>query len=140
MSAARKQLRTMRRKLAMKGVSDETAQKVIDAANIHTARVKAEIANDVTENLLKKRKADIRAEAMGELIIMLLAYEHIDNGHTGDWLRQYLKKLWSFVDAVESKSEGKLDLAELKQILLDECDFDVAKEFAECANLSREGA
>ena len=69
----------------------------------------------------------------------MLAYEHIDNGHTGKWLKKRLRDFMHFADTVDTFSDDfNTKIEELKGILLNECNFDVAAEFAAC-NEERRG-
>ena len=131
MSAARKQIRNMRRKLAMKGITDDTAQKIIDAANYRTEKVKSEIAEDVIEQMRKKYEPEIRYKAMADIILLMCGYLHIDCGYGKIRLVKFLREFCEFADAVAEEG-GQSDL---RQILIDECKFDLVKEFAKCAKI-----
>ena len=134
MSATRKQLRKVRRRLAMQGVSNETAQAAIDAMNTHTAKVKNDITDEVLRKVKEKFEPDIRAKAMGDLILLMCGYLHIDCGYGKIRLVKWLRGFCEFADAVVEEG-GQSDL---RQLLLDECKFDLVKEFAGCAKLSGE--
>lgn len=68
-------------------------------------------------------------EGQGQILTLVLAFLHIDKGYKRKNMREWLKQFDSF--AVSVNGYGKGSLAELKQILLDECEFDIDKEFAE---------
>ena len=134
MSATRKQLRKVRRRLAMQGVSNETAQAAIDAMNTHTAKVKNDITDEVLRKVKEKFEPDIRAKAMGDLILLMCGYLHIDCGYGKIRLVKFIRGVCEFADAVLEEG-GQQDL---RQILFDECKFDLSKEFARCARIKTE--
>lgn len=154
MSVSRQQKRAMRRKLVAKGITNETAESVIialrkaETAKAREARAMVPgIAEDVYKRLqteVEKMKAEFEAEkaemeerikyeAMGDAVLMVLAFEHIDRHHTGRWLRQWLQDFNEFGDDISASGEG---MDAIKNILLEECGFDVVKEFAKCEELS----
>lgn len=142
MSAARKQLRKIRRRYAMKGITDETAQKTIDAINSvaearreETRKIAPDIAENVLSQLKKEYLPDLRAKVSGEMLVLVLAFEHIDRHHTGAWLRKWIREFNTFADDMK---RGKVEFSELEKILLDERKFDVAAEFAECCKTGGE--
>lgn len=137
MGVLRKQRRAIRRKLAMQGISEETAQKAIDAmgeiADARRQEARAAIpavTQEITEKLKKEITPDIYAQAMADSLIMILAFEHIDRRHTGQWLRKWLKEFNAFGEAVRDSGEP---LSALIKILREECKFDVETEFAACS-------
>ena len=75
-------------------------------------------------------KSDTRAVAMADMLIMVLAYMHIDKHHRGDYIRKWLHEFNEFGDAVNRSGEG---IPALIDILRDECGLDVVKEFAALA-------
>ena len=112
MSVSRQQRRAMQRKFP--GMDKERAERMVLAV-----REAGRASRDV--------KADeIQAEAWGEMILMVLAYLHIDKGYGGKRLRRFLDELDDFMSSV-SKRRGAA--TELKQILKDECDFDLDAEY-----------
>lgn len=134
MSVSRQQRRAMERKLA--GISDKSAEGVIlalrDAGNAQrheVDRIRPEIERDVMRIFRERIEPEIRAQAQGDLITLILAFEHIDRRHTGKWLAQWLHDFNSFGDAV---NDSGASVAELRDILREECGLDVEKEFADC--------
>lgn len=112
MSVSRKQRRAMQRKFP--GMDKEKAERMVLAV-----REAGRASRDV-------KAEEIQAEAWGEMILYVLSYLHIDKGHTGKYLRTFLNELDDFITSV-SKCPGAS--SKLKQILKDECGFDLDEEF-----------
>lgn len=87
------------------------------------------ISNDVYARLKKEWEPRVQASAMGDLMIMILAYLHIDRRHTGEYIKKWISGFNEFGDAVNR--EGKEGIEGLKKILLDECKIDVGNLFEE---------
>ena len=123
MSVSRQQRRAMQRKFP--GMDKEHAERMVLAVR-EAGRASRDIKAD-----------EIQAEAWGEMILMVLAYLHIDKGHTGKYLRKFLDELDDFMASV-SKRRGAAE--ELKQILKDECGFDLEAEYGKLLEKGKEEA
>ena len=113
MSELRKQRRAMRRKIAMKGLTNETVDK---------------IAATVDENTANK--------VIAEMLIAMAGFMHIERGHTGAWLKKWLRDFLDFTDAINDFGYGGKGIKEVADILLTECKFDMAKEYKAASGLS----
>lgn len=89
-------------------------------------KLKRQIVEKTLNKVERSLKPEMFAEAVGEAIILVLAFEHIDHRHTGAWLRKWLKEFHAFGEAVRESGEP---ISHLCDILRDECDFDVASEY-----------
>ncbi len=116
MGLAKKQQKAIQRKMGVKALQ---ARK--DAAAI--------ISNDVYARLKREWEPRVQAGAMGDLMIMILAYLHIDRRHTGTYIKKWISGFNEFGDAVNR--EGHEGIEGLKRILKDECGLDVGDLFAE---------
>ena len=142
MSVTRQQRRAMKRKLL--GVSNEQAEKMVLAVRENTS-AKRQAAKDevpaitaqVTERIKRDWEPRIRAQACADTLIMVLAFEHIDRGHTGKWIAKWIHDFNEFGDAVNDSGEG---MQALIDILKNECGLDIKKEFALCEIESNERA
>jgi len=139
MSITRQQRRAMKRKLGGK-ITNEQAENMILALRESTAkgkqalesevsRQKREISERCIQRIKREWEPRIRAQACADTLIMVLAFEHIDRGHTGKYLAKWLHEFNLFGDAVNDSGEGMQSLID---ILAQECGLDIEKEFALC--------
>ena len=99
------------------------------------------IIAETMKKLENEKFPSIRAQACADTIRLVLAFLHIDRGHTGKWLRQFLQDFNRFGDDVNIFSRVQKERIqaeeELDKILLEECDFDIKHEFELCEQDSR---
>lgn len=87
------------------------------------------VADEVKRHMENDWEPKVQAGAMGNLMIMILAFLHIDRHHTGQFILKWLREFNEFGDAVNR--EGQAGIEGLKQILKDECGIDVGDVFEE---------
>lgn len=86
-------------------------------------------------SLEKETKAFYRGQA--KMIYLALAFLHIDKGHTGKYLRKWLAELDNFVLSVNGYGPGSME--ELNRILIEECGFDMLKEYGDLIKGGKNG-
>lgn len=132
MSISRQQRRAMQRKMA--GLTNDQAERMISAlrdageAKKEEARKMAPgIVDDVVAKVQKEWepvvRRKVRNEAVDEMLVLVMAFEHIDRGHTAQYLVKWLNEFMSFADAVTREGNG---VDGLRKILLDECKLRVS--------------
>ena len=126
-SMARKQARELKRKLS--GFSTPQAQAAIrsmqEQLNTREARIREEVARDVVKHMVE----DITPQMTGDLILTLLMFLRCKRGYGKKRLQDFLHDFNEFAD--DAMKNG-LTAEIVKQILMEECNFDVIKEFELC--------
>ena len=126
-SMARKQARALSRRLS--GFSTPQAQAAIrsmqEQLNTREARIREEVARDVVKHMVE----DITPQMTGDLILTLLMFLRCKRGYGKKRLQDFLHDFYEFAD--DAMKNG-LTAEIVKQILLEECGFDVIKEFEKC--------
>lgn len=123
----RQQRRAMQRQ--MQGMTPEQAERMIvayrkaeEAKREEARKLAPGIVDDVMEKIRKELEPQIRQTARdqtkAEMLILIMAYEHIDRGHTGKYLGKWIRGLLEFCDAVMREGSG---IEGLRKILEEEC-------------------
>ena len=126
-SITRKQARALSRRLS--GFSTPQAQAAIrsmqEQINNRDARIREEIAKDVIRHM----EREFAPQMTGDLLMTLLIFLRIKRGYGKKRLQDFLHDFNEFADdAIKNGLTADI----VKQILLEECDFDVIKEFEKC--------
>lgn len=126
-SLARKQARELSRR--MRGFSTPQAQATIAAMQESIVSQEARIKAQVTANVTRRIQEEYGPQVAGDLIMSLLMFLRCKRGYGKKRLRDFLHDFNEFAD---DAMENGLTAGIVKEILLEECGFDVDKEFAEC--------
>ena len=93
--------------------------------NNRDARIREEIAKDVIRHM----EREFAPQMTGDLILTLLMFLRCKRSYGKKRLQDFLHDFNEFAD--DAMKNG-LTADIVKQILLEECDFDVIKEFEKC--------
>lgn len=123
----RQQKRALQRKLA--NSKKEDVERIIAAAEEakrqEVAKQNPAVVVEVIRRVREIEEPGIRSKAIADTLIMIMAYEHIDRGHTGTYLKKWLRGFNDFGIAVGNEGGG---VDGLRKILLEECGLDLAAE------------
>ena len=126
-SIARKQARALSRRLS--GFSTPQAQAAIrsmqEQINNRDARIREEVAKDVIRHMEK----EFAPQMTGDLLMTLLMFLRVKRGYGKKRLQDFLHGFNEFAD---DATKNGLTAGIVKEILLEECDFNVDEEFAKC--------
>ena len=126
-SLARKQARELSRR--MRGFSTPQAQAAIAAMHESLSSQEERIKAQVTASVARRMQEEYAPQVAGDLIMSLLMFLRCKRGFGKKRLRDFLHDFNEFAD--DAMKNG-LTAGIVKEILLEECGFDVDKEFAEC--------
>lgn len=119
-SLARKRARELSRKT--KGMSATEAKAVLEA-------MKADMVNEISRNACQHVDQEFAPRVAGDLLMVVLMFLRCRRGYGGKRLRDFLH---DFNDFAADCYKEQLTAGVVKEILMDECGFDVEAEFAKC--------
>lgn len=126
-SIARKQARALSRRLS--GFSTPQAQAAIrsmqEQINNRDARIREEIAKDVIRHM----EREFAPQMTGDLLMTLLMFLRCKRGYGKKRLQEFLHDFNEFAD---DATKNGLTAGIVKEILMEECGFNVDEEFAKC--------
>ena len=79
--------------------------------------------------LCEQEKEKSFYEGQAQMLYCIMGFLRIDKGHTGNYLRKFLRELDDFSASVNAYGKGSM--AEIDKILKAECGFDMEKEYGE---------
>jgi hypothetical protein len=126
-SLARKQARELSRR--MKGFSTPQAQAAIAAMHESINSQEARIRAQVTETVTRRIQEEYAPQVAGDLIMSILMFLRCKRGYGKKRLQDFLHEFNEFAD---DAMKNDLTSGIVKEILLEECGFDVDKEFEKC--------
>ena len=95
------------------------------------ARMKPEEIDAFIDRLCAGAKDEAFHKGQAQMLCLVLSFLHIDKGHTGAYLKKWLREMDSFAVSVNGYGPGSL--LELSRILRDECGFDLEREYGALA-------
>ncbi len=119
-SITRRKSRELSRK--MKGMSAAEAKAALSA-------MKAEMVNEISRNACQHVDHEFAPRMAGDLLMVVLMFLRCKRGYGGKRLRDFLHDFNEF--AADCYKE-QLTAGVVKEILMDECGFDVEAEFQKC--------
>ena len=125
-SLARKRARELSRKT--KGMSAAEAKAVL-------AAMKADMVSEISRNACQHVDHEFAPRMAGDLMMVVLMFLRCKRGYGGKRLRDFLH---DFNDFAADCYKEQLTAGVVKEILLQECGFDVEEEFKKCGE-SHEG-
>ena len=119
-SLARKRARELSRK--MKGLSAAEAKAALTA-------MRTEVVSEISRNACQHVDQEFAPRLAGDLLMVVLMFLRCKRGYGGKRLRDFLHE---FNDFAADCYKEQLTSGVVKEILLEECGFDVEEEFKKC--------
>ncbi len=119
-SITRRKSRELQRK--MQGMSAIEAKAALSA-------MKTEMVNEISRNACQHVDQEFAPRMAGDLLMVVLMFLRCRRGYGGKRLRDFLH---DFNEFTADCYREKLTAGVVKEILMDECGFDVEAEFAKC--------
>ncbi len=119
-SITRRKSRELQRK--MQGMSAVEAKAALTA-------MKAEMVNEISRNACQHVDQEFAPRMAGDLLMVVLMFLRCRRGYGGKRLRDFLH---DFNEFTADCYREKMTAGVVKEILMDECGFDVEAEFAKC--------
>ena len=119
-SITRRKSRELQRK--MQGMSAVEAKAALSA-------MKTEMVNEISRNACQHVDQEFAPRMAGDLLMVVLMFLRCKRGYGGKRLRDFLH---DFNEFTADCYREKLTAGVVKEILMDECGFDVEAEFAKC--------
>lgn len=119
-SIARRKSRELQRR--MQGMSAAEAKAALSA-------MKAEMVNEISRNACQHVDHEFAPRLAGDLLMTVLMFLRCKRGYGGKRLRDFLH---DFNEFTADCYREKLTAGVVKEILWDECKFDVEAEFEKC--------
>ena len=119
-SITRRKSRELQRK--MQGMSAVEAKAALSA-------MRAEMVNEISRNACQHVDYEFAPRLAGDLLMTVLMFLRCKRGYGGKRLKDFLH---DFNEFTADCYREKLTAGIVKEILMDECGFDVEAEFAKC--------
>ena len=119
-SITRRKARELQRK--MQGMSAVEAKAALSA-------MRTEMVNEISRNACQHVDHEFAPRLAGDLLMTVLMFLRCKRGYGGKRLRDFLH---DFNEFTADCYREKLTAGIVKEILMDECGFDVEAEFAKC--------
>ena len=120
-SLARKRARELSRK--MKGLSAAEAKAALTA-------MRTEVVSEISRNACQHVDQEFAPRLAGDLLMVVLMFLRCKRGYGGKRLRDFLH---DFNDFAADCYKEQLTAGVVREILLEECGFDVEAEFKKCS-------
>ena len=120
MGLARKHARELQRKMA--GLSAAEAKAALAAMQTH-------VVNEISQRAQQHVDEEFGPRMAGDLLMVVLMFLRCKRGYGKKRLQDFLYEFNEFADDCHRE---QLTAGVVKEILMDECGFDVEAEFAKC--------
>lgn len=121
MSLSRKQARSLQRKMA--GMSAAEAKAALAAMQTH-------VVNEISQRAQQHVDEEVAPRMAGDLLMVVLMFLRCKRGYGKKRLQDFLYEFNEFADDCHRE---QLTAGVVKEILMDECGFDVEAEFERCS-------
>lgn len=121
MSLSRKQARSLQRKMA--GMSAAEAKAALAAMQTH-------VVNEISQRAQQHVDEEFGPRMAGDMVMIMLMFLRCKRGYGKKRLQDFLHDFNEFADDCHRE---QLTAGVVKEILMDECGFDVEAEFERCS-------